>query len=361
MNYSPPHRVDGIRLGTAEAEQPVGNEETEIQSGSDQKIIVADEKMKNVFNLADKIKDTRATVLLLGESGTGKDIIAQYIHKSSIYRDKPFIAVNCGAFSESLLESELFGFISGTFTGADRKGRQGIFEAAYNGIVFLDEIGDMSPNLQIRLLRTLESKIIMRVGETKPTPVNARILAATNKNLEKLVHTHKFREDLYYRLNVVKIYIPSLRERHDDILPIARHFLQYYNSQYRLKKRLADNILPVFQQYNWPGNIRELKNKIEQLVLTSRDDLIQITDLQLCELSTGQERSFFSGANYSTQPPDDVFVSINKLIPMKQAVEHVERMLLMLAKDKLGTTRSIAQKLNISHATVCRKMHKYNI
>jgi TyrR family helix-turn-helix protein/PAS domain S-box-containing protein len=328
--------------------------EVEDHSDYGQGIIVASQKMKDIFSLAKQIKDVGSTVLLLGESGVGKDVIAQYIHHNGILRDKPYIAINCNALPEQLLESELFGYVGGSFTGANKEGKKGLFEAAKDGILFMDEIGDTSLSFQTKLLRVLETRSITRVGDYKPVPVNVRIIAATNKNLEELVYANAFREDLYYRLNVVSIYIPALRNRQDDILPLSLYYLHYYNNLYNLKKRFGKTVVPALQKYRWHGNIRELKNVVERLVVTSKTDVIQISDLN------------FAGAGASAQTNEDeinegFFVSIDKLIPLDTAVERVEQALLTMAKDELRTNRRIAQKLNVSHATVCRKLRKYNI
>lgn len=204
--------------------------------------------------MAKDISKTDFTISITGESGTGKEMFAQSIHNYSLRKDGPFVAINCAALSDSLLDSELFGYEKGSFTGADSKGKSGLFEQAHGGTIFLDEIGDISPNMQLRLLRTLQEKQIIKVGGTKPINVDVRIIAATNKNLEEEVKKGNFRNDLFYRLNVIPLEIPPLRERREDILPLFRHFVEkkFSDLTEREKKQLVS--------YQWPGNIRQLEN-----------------------------------------------------------------------------------------------------
>lgn len=218
----------------------------QISTSFDSNIVAASPEMKKVLELANHIKDINATVIIRGESGTGKDVVARYIHSHSGYADKPFITINCGSVPESLLESELFGYVAGSFTGASRQGKQGLLEAAGDGVLFLDEVGDLPKAMQVKLLRVLENRTFMKVGDTKERPFNARIISATNRDLESMIRTGEFREDLYYRLNVVSIHVPSLRERKDDIVPLALYYLKYYNQKYSRKSQAKNAVL--FQQ-----------------------------------------------------------------------------------------------------------------
>ncbi|MBI2447079.1 MAG: sigma-54-dependent Fis family transcriptional regulator, partial [Candidatus Omnitrophica bacterium] len=225
--------------------------------------IHGDEKMKSVFKLIEKVAPTNSTVLLYGETGTGKELAAKSIHKNSNRKENSFIAVDCGALQDTLLESELFGHERGAFTGAIRD-KQGLIEVADSGTLFLDEIGDISPAMQVKLLRFLESGEYRMVGSTRVLKIDVRIIAATNRNLERIVKEGRFREDLYYRLNVVKIEIPPLRERKDDIMPLAEHFLKKYNSSLgRHIKGISKDAEEKLLSYAWPGNVRELENAIE--------------------------------------------------------------------------------------------------
>ncbi|HZK01841.1 MAG TPA: sigma 54-interacting transcriptional regulator, partial [Anaerovoracaceae bacterium] len=240
--------------------------------GAREEIIVVDQKMQGIYSLAKKVSDFDTTVLILGESGVGKDVLARYLHnKSTLRKDKPFIAVNCGSIPENILESELFGYEEGAFTGAVKGGKRGLFEAANGGTLLLDEIGEMSLNLQVKLLRVLETRSITRVGSTETIPVDIRIIVATNKNLKEMVNSEEFREDLYYRINVITIEIPPLRERKDEIIPLALGFLNKFNKQYGQNKKLTFEVMEELKHNEWRGNIRQLKNVIENMVVVSNN------------------------------------------------------------------------------------------
>ncbi len=245
-----------------------------------QNIIGKSCRMQDVFEIADKVARTDATVLLLGESGTGKELIARYIHYNSPRKDGVFIPVNCGALTETLLESELFGHEKGAFTGAISS-KRGLIEIASGGTFFFDEIGDVSPVVQGKLLRVLQEREFMRVGGTDHITADIRLIAATNKDLEKCLTEGTFREDLYYRLNVVAIRLPALRERKDDILPLAQFFLRRSNK--KMGKNIfeiPEDVLEVLMEYDWPGNVRELENVIERtVVLAAEDTMIQLSHL----------------------------------------------------------------------------------
>jgi DNA-binding NtrC family response regulator len=225
------------------------------------------ESMVEIYRTIDRVKDSRATVLILGETGTGKELVARAIHYNSIRSENPFMPVNCAALTESLLESELFGYVKGAFTGALRD-KQGVFEAAHGGTVFLDEIGDISLRLQQVLLRVLENGEIQPVGSTNRKKVDVRIVAATNKNLEEAMKTGAFRADLYYRLNVINVRLPSLSERQEDIAPLADYFLRKYCAENgKAIKVMSKDALRILEAYDWPGNVRELENVIERATL----------------------------------------------------------------------------------------------
>jgi DNA-binding NtrC family response regulator len=237
------------------------------------------EAMRRVFRAITKAASTSATVLITGESGTGKELVARAIHYGSARSSAPFVPVNCGGIPEGLLESELFGHVKGAFTGATES-RAGFFHAADNGTIFLDEVSEMSLSMQVKLLRVLEDKEICMVGSNRTRKVDVRILAATNKDLPGQVKKGVFREDLYYRLNVIAIAIPPLRERGDDILALASHFVTKFSEQSdKRPSRFSDDALRVLENYNWPGNVRELENVIQRLVVMTDGDLIEVPDL----------------------------------------------------------------------------------
>ncbi len=254
-----PIKLLGESVGYSFAFQPTDNGLQSSRSGlyakySFNDIIHRSSRMKSLIDMAKDISKTDFTISITGESGTGKEMFAQSIHNYSLRKDGPFVAINCAALSDSLLDSELFGYEKGSFTGADSKGKSGLFEQAHGGTIFLDEIGDISPNMQLRLLRTLQEKQIIKVGGTKPIDVDVRIISATNKNLEEEVKKGNFRNDLFYRLNVIPLEIPPLRERREDILPLFRHFVEQKYSD------LTEGEKKQLTAYQWPGNIRQLEN-----------------------------------------------------------------------------------------------------
>jgi two-component system NtrC family response regulator len=244
-------------------------------------IVAHSASMENILNTVMRVADSKATVLLRGESGTGKEILAKSIHFSSIRKDKPFIAVNCAALNENLLESELFGHEKGAFTGADKQ-RRGRFELADTGTLFLDEIGDLPVSTQIKLLRVLQEEQFERVGGSQTISVDVRVITATNRNLEELMKQGKFREDLYYRINVVSIPIPPLRERKEDVSPLIDFFIsKYLSDTKKVKAEFSREAMDVLLKYNYPGNIRELENIVHHSIVLSRGDVILSSDLPM--------------------------------------------------------------------------------
>lgn len=285
-----------------------------------------------------------ATVLILGESGTGKEVISELIVNSSPRRGKPYLQLNCSSIPDTLIESELFGYEKGAFTGADAKGRKGIFEAADGGTVFLDEVGDLPLHMQAKFLRVLQQKRIIRVGGTTPIDLDVRIIAATNRNLKQMVKEGLFREDLYYRLNVVPISIPPLRERKDDILPLARHFLMVTNRKYHTSKTIAPDAIAVLESYAWPGNVRELENLIESMVITTQEDSLRgkafAARLQI--------------ANSNAFPCEET-----PLCTLKETLENTERDAIQQALQACGSIRKAAAALGVNPSTIVRKQQSY--
>ncbi|CDQ38565.1 MULTISPECIES: sigma 54-interacting transcriptional regulator [Virgibacillus] len=307
------------------------------------KVIYCSTAMDNVMTKVKKLGEFHSTVLILGESGVGKEVIAQSIHKNGLRQNKPFLSVNCGAIPENLLESELFGYIKGAFTGAINQGKIGYFQQADQGILVLDEIGEISQQLQVKLLRVLQEGEIFPVGSSKPIPIDVQIIASTNKDLEKMVREGTFREDLYYRINVIPIVVPPLRDRTEDIPLLAYHFLQQLNLKYGKEYYFSQEALNLLEVYSWPGNIRELQNIIERLVVTAEEQVISADSVRPL-LRLGE-----SGKHKPI---------ITDIIPFNEAQESTEEQLILLAMKKYKTTTEAARALKISQSAVSRKYKK---
>ena len=298
-------------------------------------------KMQQIYEVIDRISTGSPTVLIQGESGTGKELVANVIHQNSIRRDKPFIPVNCGAIAEGLLESELFGHVKGAFTGAI-KDNIGLFKAADGGTLFLDEIAEVPPPLQVKLLRALQERKIRPVGDTREFGIDVRVIAATNKILEKAIENKSFRKDLYYRLNVISLHLPSLREIKEDIPHLVQHFMKKFTKETsRNVARIAPDALELLIRYNWPGNVRQLENIIERAFALGEGDMIYVKDLP----SEIQEI--------------DRQMNINEV---NLNLAENEKVLIMRAlKQTQGNKAEAAQLLGINITTVYRKMEKYRI
>jgi DNA-binding NtrC family response regulator len=310
-------------------------------------IVSVSRRMEEALNLVGRVAPSPATVLILGESGTGKELIARAIHYSSLRADKPFIKVNCAALPENLLESELFGHEKGAFTGAVTR-RIGRFEQADLGSVFLDEIGDLSPALQMKLLRVLQEKEFERVGSNQTIKVDVRLIAATNRDLEGAIRKGTFREDLYYRLNVVTISLSPLRERKDDIIPLTEYFMKKYSLENKKHiSSLSKEAKDLLMQYHYPGNVRELENIIERAIVLCRGDIITAVDLPL-NLQEDKIEAALERAKTNRSLPD--------------AIEEIERHLITQALDKSGGVQTrAAEELGISERVLRYKIKKYKI
>lgn len=309
-------------------------------------IIGNSKSMMEIYEVIDRIAETDATVLILGETGVGKEVVAREIHKNSLRKNGPFIKVNCASIPESLFESEMFGYASGAFTGADNKGKPGLIELANKGTLLLDEIGELSLSSQSKLLRVLEENKVTRVGGTEPINIDVRIIAATNRDLKKEVEKGTFREDLFYRLNVIPIKVPPLRKRREDIPLLSKHFLDLYNSKYNKTKTLSDTAFQLLKWYSWPGNVRQLKNLIERLVLICPYDII--TDDYISRFIKKEEI-------------EELYNIGREEITLDEAVSIIERQLIYRALKKYGTTRKAAKVLGVSQPTIVRKAKKYDI
>jgi PAS domain S-box-containing protein len=319
------------------------------------KFIFRDPKMQRILDIIHRVADSDATVILYGESGVGKDIIARIIHKHSNRSTKgKFVKIDCGALPPTLLESELFGYERGAFTGARPEGKIGLFELANNGTLFLDEVGEIPLSLQSKILNAIQDKAILRIGGTKPIHVNTRIICATNKNLEQMVSEGSFRADLFYRLNVIPITIPPLRERKEDILVLTAAFLKRFSDKYNRCVTIAPEVVDAFLEYHWPGNVRELENTIECLVLLNSTGVIKIEDLP----------EKIKNRFWLTQGKTSILPYINPSeckVELKQALAETEKNLIKLALLKNKTLSSSARALGIDVSTLLRKCRKYGI
>jgi two-component system response regulator AtoC len=308
-------------------------------------IIGKSAKINQLFKLIQDVAPTNTTVLIQGENGTGKELIANAIHFNSPNVNKPFIKLNCGVLAETLLESELFGHVKGAFTGAI-KDKIGRFELANSGTLFLDEIGEISPNMQVKLLRVLQEGEFERVGGTETIKVDVRIIAATNVNLEERIRDGKFRQDLYYRLNVIPIYVPPLRERKDDIKLLTNHFIEKFEKIHKKKiSKLEEDVLAALEEYDWPGNIRELENYLERAIVLNKTGIISRDD--------------FPDTIARTRVPGIEYDTTNGLMPV---VEDFERKLILSELEKNhGNKVKTAQHLKLHRSTFMSKLKKYNI
>ena len=302
-----------------------------------EKFIATSKQMQDIIYIADLVKNTESTILIGGETGVGKSMLARYIHNTGNRKDKKMIEINCGAIPPALLESELFGYTGGAFTGANKNGKPGLIEICEGGSILLDEISELPLSLQVKLLHFLQNKKITRVGGTEEIPVNVRVIAATNKNLETLVETGEFRQDLYYRLNIVPMTIPPLRERKDDIMPAVDYFIDKYTKLYGKNLPVNQKCIDYFTNSPWKGNLRELENCIERLVVT--EGLVDVDDHSL---------SVASGTSESTPETADV-----------AALSALEKEMILTAYEKYGSSYKVAKALGMSQSTAYRKIKKY--
>jgi len=314
-------------------------------------VIGTSKPMQDIFQMVETIAGTNSTVLVTGETGTGKELIAKAIHFNSHRREQKIVSINCGAIPESLLESELFGHVKGAFTGAHQT-RIGKFEQAHKGTIFLDEIGNMSPSLQVKLLRVLQEREFDRIGGTDAIKVDVRIIAATSANLTEMAQRNEFRSDLYYRLNVIPIHLPALRERREDIPLLAKHFIKKYCIDSKLQpKSLSQEAMKLLMSFHWPGNIRQLENAIERAVaLVGNRELILSSDLP-GEIQKTNANLFLS----------EIFIP-DQGVNFKTEVSHVERELILQSLRKSGGNKKQAAKLlSLKRTTLIEKLKRLNL
>jgi TyrR family helix-turn-helix protein len=331
-------------LKSMKAAKQLVNSITKNQSFNFNDIIHVSSAMEQVIGIAHRVAMNNCTILIRGESGTGKELFAQAIHEASPRQKKPFVPINCAAIPEALLESELFGYEEGAFSGARKGGKSGLFEAAHEGTLFLDEIGELPLVLQGKLLRVLQEGVVRRVGGNQEIPIDVRILTATNRNLEEMVMKNQFRQDLYYRINVIPLQIPPLRQRPEDIPILLRYFQVKYCTELNKNLEISPAAIESLMHYKWPGNVRELQSVVLRAVHLTIGQTIGIEDL----LTTGE-------TNYIDTKPA---VSEQTL---KQTIDHTERAMLEKALTKHGSARGAAREIGLSHTAVLNKVRRYGL
>ena len=343
--------LSNLRQRLEDTERLIDNYRTEIvklrkERVDSSEVISKSAIMQEILSLAGKVAGVDSTVLIEGETGVGKGVVALKIHQLSKRSKYPFITINCGAIPENLMEAELFGYEGGSFTGAKKEGKKGLFEIASTGTIFLDEISELPLNLQVKLLHVIQDRRLRRVGGTAFIEVDARIIAATNRNIPQLVKERKFREDLYYRLNVVPLVVPPLRNRKEDIPFLIDHFLKSFLDKYELYKKMAPETLELLLNYSWPGNVRELENLVERVVVTV--DASEILPIHLPDYILHADGS-----------AEKVFVM--DICSLKNATEEMERQLLNKALARFRNTYRMAEALEVNQSTIVRKLHHYGI
>ena len=347
--------INNLQHQYEQLEKKVKNYQIEVEElrGKDV-ILYRSKKMEHLIKTINRVSGSDVTVLLLGESGVGKSMLARKIHEQSDRKNEAFIEVNCSTIPESLFESEMFGYVPGSFTGAHKKGKDGLIEEAHKGTLFLDEIGDLTLSNQVKLLKVLQEKKSKKIGANTEYPIDFRLIAATNRNLEEMVERGEFRLDLYYRLHVVPLYVPSLKERKADITLLLNHHLDKMNKKYRTAKKLHYTTYETLIQYDWPGNVRELENLIERLILTTDDTIIFHDALPPSIFDQVPDRPKETGILVI----DQTFIEAHTL---KTVTETVENWMLTQARQQCKTTYEIASMLGISQPSVIRKLKKHNL
>lgn len=320
-----------------------------------QLMVYKSQQMSELVRVMNNVASTDANILIQGESGTGKEVLAEYIHNMSVRHGKEMIRINCAAFPETLLESELFGYEKGAFTGALGSGKKGLIETAHESTLFLDEINSLPLALQGKILRTIETKMVQRIGSDRPKKIDFRLIAATNEDLSECIKKKTFRADLYYRLNVIPAFIPPLRERPSDIEPLVEHFLNRYCKKYGREKSFAPDVMDKLKMYSWPGNVRELKNFVERIVLMSAASVYMIKNIppQMLDgqfvMSTGKSTGNSTGAYFDSR------------LSLEENMNNFEKQIIESVVQHYGSGKSAAEVLKVNQSTISRKMAKYNI
>ena len=320
-----------------------------LNSSNQYQIIGESAEIKSILPKCQHVASVNTPVLLTGETGTGKELIARYIHEASSRRNMPFIPINCGAIQKELISSELFGYESGTFTGGKKEGKRGKFEEANGGTIFLDEIGEMPVDLQVHLLRVLQEKEIIRLGSSKTIKIDVKVIAATNRNLEDMMREGLFRKDLFFRLNVISFKIPSLKDRKEDIIPISNFYLDKFAQKYGKSApiRLTDRTIHFFMNYSWPGNIRELRNAIEHAVIFSSSSIVDRSHLP--EYLACLKKKHFNIENEAEQLGYSPIEKTEK--------EQITKLLI----ETGWNISAVSKEMKIARSTMYRKLKKYNL
>jgi transcriptional regulator with PAS, ATPase and Fis domain len=328
-------------------------------------VIAASQAMKNILSMTQTIAEVDSSVLISGESGTGKEVIAQFIHDCGQRSDYPMVIVNCAALPENLLEAELFGYEKGSFTGASSKGKIGLIEAAEGGSLFLDEINSLPLPLQGKLLRAIETKTIQRIGSNNSHKIDFRIIAATNENLHEMVDKKLFRNDLFYRLNVIPITIPPLRDRKEDIIPLAMFFLKSFCEKYMKTRVFTEKTIQTMQKYNWPGNVRELKNFVERSVIMTGTDYIEIENVHLVGLpGVKQAVQNFILPNINEEnalESENLELMLNQRVSLNEYLDRCEMNYLQYALNTCNSSYEAADILQTSQSLIMRRKKKYGL
>ena len=314
------------------------------------RFITKSRKMSEILETVIRAAKFDSNILITGESGVGKGLLAVLIHEASSRKEHPFVTINCAGIPEDLFESELFGYEPGAFSGASAKGKKGLLEVGDKGTVFLDEIGDMSLRLQAKLLRVIEEKEMTRLGSTRNIKLNVRIIAATNQDISSLIEQKRFRQDLFFRINTISVMIPPLRERTEDVIPLIQHFTKKLNERYHIRKHFSPQAAQIIMSYQFPGNVRELSNLVEQAFLMSKNDLVDVLDLpvQVMGMVTVDAQRFIVNSVNSADKSYNDIVNLMEYKILKNAVE------------KYGSTHKAARNLKISQSTIVRKLKRLN-
>lgn len=354
-NISEVEKLKSLLNEQVEMKKELQKELLKFQSRKDElcgRMVTRNINMLHIREMAEDIGKIDAAVMITGESGTGKEVIADIIHKSSRRREAPFVKVNCAAIPETLMESEFFGYEQGAFTGAGGNGKIGLFELADGGTLFLDEVGELSIPIQSKLLRVLQDKEVRRVGGEKSISVDIRIIAATNRDLKAEVAKGTFRKDLYYRLFVVPIALPPLRERKEDIELLTKHFLDIFNKQYNMKKTIGPEAMEIMERYQWPGNVRELRNVVERLVVSGAGNDISRIQVEFC-LKGSMSSAFEIGG--------EGYMAAEEELYLDDMVGRYEKQIIQDVLKECGTVTAAARVLHVDKSTISRKMKKYGI